>query len=304
MKKEKIYTILFLLVLMWMSVTGQYLTMSEFNDDAWLYGTIDIIIISVMMMIIPLIFRLFNKERLDIKKGKSICKWNSIGMFICSSALFAGILGVEKSGGIGGIGALIYYYINKWLFVYDEDMLKQKRKLKLKKELENNYNEIMKESNEETLKIDKRKNRFCKLCGGKLDINNRCKKCGKKYFKFNKTLFLYIVIVLLIISNILFLLLYDDAKATIKNIYEVNNENTDWCESQLDSLIGDNGTYYTKEKLEFFDKNIVFVIEGYGGNYYYTYDCVQTITKGNQYSFIAFNEHSAIRQGYQKGNCY
>ena len=97
---------------MWMSVTGQYLTMSEFNDDAWLYGTIDIIIISVMMMIIPLIFRLFNKERLDIKKGKSICKWNSIGMFICSSALFAGILGVEKSGGIGGIGALIYYYIN------------------------------------------------------------------------------------------------------------------------------------------------------------------------------------------------
>ena len=141
----------------------------------------------------------------------------------------------------------------------------------------------------------------CPLCGGKLDINNKCKKCGKQYFKFNKNIILYLVIGLLVITNILLLLLYDDAKKEGQNIYEACSDNPTWCETQLDSLVGNKGTNYTKEKLDFFDENIVFVIEGYG-DYYYSYDCVQRVTSG-EYTYWAYNKEAAISKGYRKGTC-
>lgn len=53
-----------------------------------------------------------------------------------------------------------------------------------------------------------------------------------------------------------------------------------------------------EEKLEFFDENIVFVLEGYG-NYYYTYDQVQQITNGESFSYLAYNKEAAIAEGYQ-----
>lgn len=69
-----------------------------------------------------------------------------------------------------------------------------------------------------------------------------------------------------------------------------------------------SGDIYTGEdlekdmKLEFYDDNIVFVIDGFG-DYYYTYDCMMKKVGDNQYSYLAFNKEAAINEGYREGYC-
>ncbi len=72
-------------------------------------------------------------------------------------------------------------------------------------------------------------------------------------------------------------------------------------QNELDTLNGYRTTSWTKEKLDFFDENIVFVIEGYG-DYYYSYDCMVDSIDG-KYSYWAYNKEQAISRGYKKGNC-
>ena len=201
---------------------------------------------------------------------------------------------------IGGVGALIFYYINKWVFVYDENAVKATRKVK-KQKLEEST--IVAEEIDEQIKVETKKTKYCKLCGGKLDANNKCKNCGKQYFKLNKNVIFYVVIGLLIVSNIVFILIYTDTKKELDNIIDSFTDGSDWCETQLDLIKGDHTIFYIQEKLDFFDENIVFVLEGYE-NYYYTYDCVQKITGGEEYSYWSYNKEAAISKGYQKGTCY
>lgn len=77
--------------------------------------------------------------------------------------------------------------------------------------------------------------------------------------------------------------------------YKIDSEN-------LDDLLDGDTYYYVKNKLDFIDENIVFVIEGYG-NYYYTYDCMMTKVEG-EYTYWAYNKEQAISRGYKKGSCY
>ena len=67
------------------------------------------LLVSAMMMAVPGVCRLVKKERLPIKSGKRICLWNSILLFVIPT-----ILGNNL---IGGLGAICFYFINKWLFV-------------------------------------------------------------------------------------------------------------------------------------------------------------------------------------------
>lgn len=300
MEKRQIAWIICLFILMWMSVTGQYLNVPELFDSAWWLGFVDMIVISIVMMVIPFICRLVHKERIDTIKGKKICKWNSIGMFLLSVILSIAILDGNGSMGIGGVGAIIFYFINKWLFVYDEN---QPRVTKKAKKEDKSKATTIPEVIEESTNVKNKKIKYCKLCGGKLDKNNKCKKCGKQYFKLNKSLILYLIIGGLVISNVVFILLYDDAKNEVENVTEACSENPSWCEIQLNTLTGKHDWSYVSDKLDFFDENIVFVIEGYG-NYYYTYDCVQKITNGEEYSYWAYNIEAAKYEGYQKGTCY
>lgn len=76
--------------------------------------------------------------------------------------------------------------------------------------------------------------------------------------------------------------------------YKVDSEN-------LDDLLGGNTYYYVENKLDFFDENVVFVIEGYG-DYYYTYDCMMDKVDG-EYSYWAYNKEQAIGRGYKRGSC-
>lgn len=117
MKKtdKKIGWIIFLLFLLYASSSGNYLNSGDdylYDNSSWL-ALIDLVIVSVAMMIVPFIWRLINKELLPFKKGKRICMWNSIILFIVSIILSA-TSGISI---IGGIGAVIYYFINKWFFV-------------------------------------------------------------------------------------------------------------------------------------------------------------------------------------------
>ena len=117
MKKtdKKIGWIIFLLFLLYASSSGNYLNSGDdylYDNSSWL-ALIDLVIASVAMMIVPFIWRLINKELLPFKKGKRICMWNSIILFIVSIILSA----TSEISIIGGIGAVIYYFINKWLFV-------------------------------------------------------------------------------------------------------------------------------------------------------------------------------------------
>lgn len=52
------------------------------------------------------------------------------------------------------------------------------------------------------------------------------------------------------------------------------------------------------KKIDFLDKYIVFVLDGYG-NYYYTYDQMQQVTQGKTYSFWAYNIEQARDLGYR-----
>ena len=155
--------------------------------------------------------------------------------------------------------------------------------------------------NEEKIKIYK--TLYCKLCGGELDVNNKCKSCGKQYFKFNKTLLFYVIIGVLVLSNIITVSMYVYKNNQLEDVIYECNQNTSLCETQLNLIKGEHTAFYIQEKLRMFDENIVFVIEGYG-NYYYTYDCVQKITYGKEYSYWAYNRAAAIGKGYKQGTCY
>lgn len=123
MQKKKIWWIIGLLFLLYCSASGNYLNSGDdylYDNSSWL-ALIDLVICSVAMMIVPFIWRIINKRRFELQKGKKICKWNSIIIFIISIIMTA-------SGGvsiIGGLGAVMYYFINKWLFVDEEGITKE-----------------------------------------------------------------------------------------------------------------------------------------------------------------------------------
>lgn len=76
-----------------------------------------------------------------------------------------------------------------------------------------------------------------------------------------------------------------------KNIKSLNN-NIDVYKRKLDKA---------EEKVDFYDKNIAFVVEGYE-NYYYSYECIMRL-KGSNASFLAYNTELAKAKGYKYGAC-
>ncbi len=75
----------------------------------------------------------------------------------------------------------------------------------------------------------------------------------------------------------------------IKNQKETNDELNDFYLKNL-------------SKVDFIDKNIVFVIKGFG-DYYYSYDCMMKKVGDNQFSYWAYNKEQAIKKGYEEGRC-
>ena len=92
-----------------------------------------LLIVSLILMIVPLIFKLVNKKRLEYKKGKVICLFNSLILFIMFS--IPNLLTILKGNNnnevmsidpvsfskllilVYCIIAVIYYIINMCFFV-------------------------------------------------------------------------------------------------------------------------------------------------------------------------------------------
>ena len=164
------------------------------------------------------------------------------------------------------------------------------------------------------------KTRYCKLCGGKLNNDKKCTKCGKQYFRITRELILYIVM------GILFVLLGFFVTLCVNNYNEVSEWKLQYqtfenkykgLKNQQDELTKGKSYQETKNKLDFFNEDIVFVIEGHG-NVYYTYDCTPGIlvVKYEDYlidfyhpltdaevSYNVYRKEDAIRKGYKEGTC-
>lgn len=82
-------------------------------ENALITGFEMFIIISLIMMLIPFILKI--SKVLTIENGKRICKYNSIILLIIS--IYLVVFNYAEFALIGGLGALIYYYINVDLFV-------------------------------------------------------------------------------------------------------------------------------------------------------------------------------------------
>lgn len=157
----------------------------------------------------------------------------------------------------------------------------------------------------EFLKNEKIK--FCKVCGEKLNRNYKCSKCGKQYFNIKLITQKKEIIISILTFFILFLIFLNLYQLFIINNEKINTERQiAELEKEIEDIKSQSGECRLdrlkyKNKADFLDKNIVFVIKDYG-NYYYTYDCVQKITSGS-YTYWAYNKEAAISKGYKKGTC-
>lgn len=114
----KIFT--FILV-MFIIADGGYIedflrTGMDYNDAgvyAFLYAAAEVAISALVSMIIPLICRLIKGQELSYKRGKRLCLANAIITFLVP-ALFNFPI-------VGWLGAIFFYFINKWVFVCDKD---------------------------------------------------------------------------------------------------------------------------------------------------------------------------------------
>lgn len=280
--KKRLATAIILMIIVYMSACGNYISAGMTDDLAYLYGLIDFLIISLIMMSVPLTLKLLNK--ITIENGKKICKWNSIIIFIISVIMMVTI----QISFVGGLGAVAYYFINVNLFVNDKNNFKPKNKEtseniisddKWQQYLEKHYKATGTRTNMQLLKNNQYE-------------NQRNNFSNNKNYKILFTIIIVILTIGLILSihfNITYRYKIDDLKSLLDHQEDVSSS---WSRKYFN----------LSDKVTFYDKHIVFIIDGYG-DYYYTYDCMKKVTSGKKFSFLAYNVDSAIAKGYKEFKC-
>ncbi len=195
----KLTLILVLLGISWGALYGQYInvlgTSPEACGYAAGYAAGNVAIVSAIMMAIPLIVRLVYGQKLETDFGKKVCFWNSFILFCVS--MFAVITDMKDYFYIGGIGAIEYYFINKWLFVQDGTYTQTTNKHFYPDNTTVNYNQPVQSNNisettnnfesqetvipPETTNQSNDEKRFCINCGKSIDKSWKfCNYCGNK----------------------------------------------------------------------------------------------------------------------------
>lgn len=80
---------------------------------AFLFALAKVCITALLSMVIPLIFRLAEGQKLVYKQGKRLCLLNAIVTVIIPAALDYAFVSI--------LDAIFFYFINKWVFVYDKE---------------------------------------------------------------------------------------------------------------------------------------------------------------------------------------
>lgn len=108
----RILAALLIIFLIYLSMAGEYLNNYEFVQASAL-AFIDTCLITLLMIFIPGIIRIIKKERLNYNWGCRIALANSIIIFLIS---FIVSYSLDTNIGIGGLGAILYFFINMLLF--------------------------------------------------------------------------------------------------------------------------------------------------------------------------------------------
>lgn len=250
MKKKNILYVIVLLFIVWMAYAGSCIN----KTGNFCNNSVTFVFTSTFIMcFVPSIVCFLDGKLLEPEIGEKIIKWNSIIILLISILISFLFINTGQYIGIGIPGAVVYYYINKFLFIKTEKKNKAK---KIKKVRNKNIN--------------------------------------------------IIVIISLLVNFCLTIMLVSTSNKNKALILKQNNLNQqigkyESVENNLNYLIGDNSVGYVKNKLEFFDNNIVFVIKGYE-NYYFTYDCMKKKVGLSSYSYWAYNKEQVIGKGYKKYN--
>lgn len=110
--KLRILAALLIIFLIYFSMAGEYLNNYEFVQ-ASVFAFINTCLITLLMIFIPGIIRIIKKERLNYNWGCRIALANSIIIFLIS---FIVSYSLDTNIGIGGLGAILYFFINMLLF--------------------------------------------------------------------------------------------------------------------------------------------------------------------------------------------
>lgn len=303
MKKRYIIAIGLMLII-YMSACGNYINAGVTDNKIYLYGLIDFLIISVIMIAVPFFLKMSNK--LNDENGKKICVNNSLIIFILS--ILATIMSEGTNNfGIGGLGAIFYYFINMNLFVQEINQITSS-----KKNIKNSTPFITNENNNDNDTWQEHLEKNYKSTGTRINMQELMSsqkiKTNDNLIEENdntlgntnyKNIFIFTTTVLAIALII----------SLICNLYQYsNNKNLTEQYNDSESKINEYVSLYTKEqikrisltnKVEFFDKYIVIIPTN--DNRYMSYDCWNK--QGRSDSFKIMNYKEAISYGYKQYNC-
>ncbi len=137
----------------------------------------------------------------------------------------------------------------------------------------------------------------------KISLEEYNKKQKQKNKKIDFLKIISIVLnVILIITLIIVIIISTNNSNYLREEINVENEDKNECYNDLEYITEGESAFNIKQKIDFLDENIVFIIDGYG-NYYYTYDCMMKKVGEKNYSFLAYNISAAKGEGYKKGSC-
>ena len=315
MNEKRLVTTIVIFVLMWVTAAGGYLNSGneQLFEKAYLIAAIDLLIISLITMCIPCIVWLINHRELEYKKGKRLCLWNSIVVSFVSGVLF-----VEFGfTAIGGLGAIAFYFINKWIFVSDKPSVE---------EVENISNDIftyddlsVKNNVHSGLNRSNGYNIYGSdivLVNDEDEVNTVSenmsesiapvvieeKNCSNGRIK---TVFLVLLVILLgvtIGATFYYRFKADDAYSSIAELEATNktlSQEISVLESDVTGLKKDitslkNELEICYREINFIDEFVVFV-EDDGTNWYHKYQC----SRFRADSFWAYNIDAALAEGYK-----
>ena len=108
-----------------------------------------------------------------------------------------------------------------------------------------------------------------------------------------------ILTIIIIIESVFIIKKQNYADELIRRIKDLENSykylSDDYWNERIENI-------KLRNKSNFMDEYIVFVLDGYG-NYYYTYDCMKEVTEGKEYSFWVYSINNAVAKGYKPFNC-